>query len=1056
HLNNTSSHTPPGAVGLAVIVGTLFLLQIGAVIQHVVAAPSMSGPGQTSLLFEPDPDSDRVAATAADFRVDESGAATYSIPLFAAPGTAGVAPKLSLNYSSQGGNGPLGKGWSIGGLSSIARCRATREAGDFIENGQPVDGSPAPVNFTASDRFCLDGQRLLPHSGSGACPSAGGMTGIGYRTEIESFQRVCAYAVDAAGPKFFTVERKDGSISWYGDRDNSASANRDDGYVNSTAPGKEASALMWAQTRFQDSTGNYIDYLYTEGNGEHRLDKVRYTGKTVLPGQTGSALSPYAEIRFNHSTYFSTTAYVSGGMTRMTQRLDSITSSVDHDYNGSYNDVRHYSLAYGFGSAATILTSVQECSDSTRQICANATTFGWSQTAAISRNLFETQENTGSIPNGTLAKFEGLKFGDIDGDGRQDMVWMKDGASGDSCPTESVYVAFGRMDANGSPYLTVGAPVMCTPAELAWTPQEASWFLLDYDGDGREDIFLRGNAYWVGYRATGDVAQPFATSTNLLAELAQPIPSGTSKEGEPQLADINGDGLIDLVYPQSTGLVVRVMERGGSYGFRWGGARAVTLLDAAGTNYVVNGLYRKNNYQQLNDFNADARSDLMVNVGSGCSSGGGGGGPGPGPGPGDPPINPQIATPSNPDDGTTSSTANEMTATSTSGCAFPFVIEQTTSGAVTARRYGTGQFSPNEAMSFADINGDGLSDYILHGLSTGIPGYGLNTGAGFVSAGNLGFGVNTSQLQVVDANGDGRADVVYPSGNAQHFVVRYGMANGEFAAALDMPNTLTQCTESQCLPTRSYLFGDFDGDGNPDYMRVKWDTYSPVFYSRGGPANRFIPRDVITRVTDGLGAQTDIVYAPLTNKDVYRPGTGTRNSAIWGRGSPVQDLLAPMYVVARASSSSPQAGAPNARATVHYRYTGARLQAGGRGFLGFAYIDTIDANQSGGFVVTRTGYHQNFPFTGLPYLTTKAVKAGEVYAIPACLAGPVTDSCFAPAGAALPGFGGSWFSISNQVWQADREGGGGFNPALQQALFPSTSGTEETLRDPFTGAQTSR
>ncbi|MGH8076297.1 MAG: hypothetical protein ACREPE_03085, partial [Lysobacter sp.] len=74
---------------MAVLVCSLFLLQIGAVIQHVVAAPSMSGPSQASLLFEPDPDSDRVAATAADFRVDESGAATYSIPLFAAPGTAG-------------------------------------------------------------------------------------------------------------------------------------------------------------------------------------------------------------------------------------------------------------------------------------------------------------------------------------------------------------------------------------------------------------------------------------------------------------------------------------------------------------------------------------------------------------------------------------------------------------------------------------------------------------------------------------------------------------------------------------------------------------------------------------------------------------------------------------------------------------------------------------------------------------------------------------------------------------------------------------------------------
>ena len=37
-----------------------------------------------------------------------------------------------------------------------------------------------------------------------------------------------------------------------------------DGYFNATTPGKEASAEARAQTRFQDSTGNYIDYLYSE------------------------------------------------------------------------------------------------------------------------------------------------------------------------------------------------------------------------------------------------------------------------------------------------------------------------------------------------------------------------------------------------------------------------------------------------------------------------------------------------------------------------------------------------------------------------------------------------------------------------------------------------------------------------------------------------------------------------------------------------------------------------------------------------------------------------
>lgn len=305
--HETPLRAPRAAIGLLVIVSFCVLLQVGALISQVFA-DSGGGTGTTSVV--PDAASDRVAATAAEFRVDESGAATYSIPLYGVPGTAGVAPKLALSYSSQGGYGPLGKGWAISGLSSISRCRATREAGDFIVSGAPTDGNPNPINFSNStDKLCLDGQRLLQVSNSPACASVSGMTAYQYRTEIESFQRVCGYLPNSApnnGLAFLTVERKDGSISWYGDRDNNASANRADGYFNSTAPGYTAVALSWAQTRFQDSTGNYIDFIYSEnpggaGTGEQVISKVRYTGKTVLPGQSGSAQAPFAEIAFNYS-----------------------------------------------------------------------------------------------------------------------------------------------------------------------------------------------------------------------------------------------------------------------------------------------------------------------------------------------------------------------------------------------------------------------------------------------------------------------------------------------------------------------------------------------------------------------------------------------------------------------------------------------------------------------------------------------------------------------------------------------------------------------------------
>ena len=49
------------------------------------------------------------------------GSASYSVPIVTPPGTNGMTPSLSLNYSSTDGSGWIGHGWSIGGLSAIYR-----------------------------------------------------------------------------------------------------------------------------------------------------------------------------------------------------------------------------------------------------------------------------------------------------------------------------------------------------------------------------------------------------------------------------------------------------------------------------------------------------------------------------------------------------------------------------------------------------------------------------------------------------------------------------------------------------------------------------------------------------------------------------------------------------------------------------------------------------------------------------------------------------------------------------------------------------------------------
>ncbi|MCY7294223.1 Ig-like domain-containing protein, partial [Alteromonas sp. a30] len=116
------------------------------------------------------------------------GAASYHIPIVIPPGRNGVQPNVALNYSSRSGNGIAGVGFSLSASSSITRCPATVAQDNFI----------AGVDYTATDRLCLDGQRLVLVGGTY------GNDGATYRTEIESLVSV-TQSGDYSGAASFTV-----------------------------------------------------------------------------------------------------------------------------------------------------------------------------------------------------------------------------------------------------------------------------------------------------------------------------------------------------------------------------------------------------------------------------------------------------------------------------------------------------------------------------------------------------------------------------------------------------------------------------------------------------------------------------------------------------------------------------------------------------------------------------------------------------------------------------------------------------------------------------------
>jgi len=135
-----------------------------------------------------------VGATNGDLSVNSRGEAVYEIPVFISPGTSGMVPDLRLLYNSNYGDGFLGYGWTLSGLSTINR----------VSQNFYHDNTRKGISLTLTDKFALDSNRLILSSGIyGVAESV-------YKTEIESFSRITAKGVAGNGPSWFLVETKDG------------------------------------------------------------------------------------------------------------------------------------------------------------------------------------------------------------------------------------------------------------------------------------------------------------------------------------------------------------------------------------------------------------------------------------------------------------------------------------------------------------------------------------------------------------------------------------------------------------------------------------------------------------------------------------------------------------------------------------------------------------------------------------------------------------------------------------------------------------------------------
>ena len=584
--------------------------RIGVAATHAVLVPWVA---LLSVLIVPAPVQAQTTVagfTPGSFRVTESGAGAYRIPIRVPPGIAGMEPSLALAYNSQAGNGLLGVGWSLEGLSFITRCPRT----------VAQDGVVGGINYDLNDRYCLDGQKLMLIAGASY-----GADGAEYRTERESFAKILSNGTAGNGPAWFKVWTKSGQLIEYG--------NTADSRIE--AQGK-TSVRLWAVNRVSDTSGNYFTVTYTEDNpnGDFFPSRIDYTGNS------GGGLVSTQSVRFTYQSRTDVTPlYIAGSVIKTMNRVTNVKTYVGETV------VKDYQLVYdNLGTVGqSRVASAQECAADGS--CLPAISATWLTETAATRNFNSAGSGnwTGPSTGGLVGDFNGdgkqdilgysggttfdvcisngtgfscsawngasglsdLKVGDFDGDGRSDVVGYH--VTNESPPGEP---AFYRVDVTVC--FSAGSSFSCTLWSTLYTTKPfGTKFVGDFDGDGRSEWRMTslagalvgdfngdGRADVVSYAFSGNNWNVCLSTGSGSSCSTWSGPSGPTDVA----GDFNGDGLKDLAQYVS--------------GNTWN----VCLSTGTGfscSNWIGVSVTAPSADTKVGDFNGDGKSDLAAQTSPG-------------------------------------------------------------------------------------------------------------------------------------------------------------------------------------------------------------------------------------------------------------------------------------------------------------------------------------------------------------------------------------------------------------------------------------------------------
>jgi hypothetical protein len=306
--------------------------------------------------------------------VGPSGAANYSIPIEVPPGNKGMVPQLSVNYNSQAGDGMMGRGWNLSGISSITATGKSR----YYDNE-----STAISSIDSACRVVWDGQRILALNKTG-------LEADSFKTEIASRNEI--ERLGSGNTMWFRIKTVDGRILEYGNSTDSRLVLGD------------STQWKWMINKASDRNGNTVEYNYQKNSeiGEIFLTQIQYGGSTA---------APINNISFHYSEREDIGyAYIYDDLILNNNILDSISIESNNEYYGSFG------FHYDINAGESLLTEVIQYDKNDYQY--NPTRILW-QSATFDINSNPVAQNI--ISGNLISHFSG----DFTGDGIYDCVAVK-------------------------------------------------------------------------------------------------------------------------------------------------------------------------------------------------------------------------------------------------------------------------------------------------------------------------------------------------------------------------------------------------------------------------------------------------------------------------------------------------------------------------------------------------------------------------------------------------------------------------------------------------------